>query len=67
MLLIIIIVSVCLSPHPGFTIWHSFVDILAIYLVLSLCGGSLLSLALTWLITMVTLTKICPHSPVYIV
>ena len=38
----------------GYLIWHSLVDILAVYLVLYLWGGTLLSVTLTWIIAMVT-------------
>ena len=40
--------------NTGYLIWHSLVDILAVYLVLYLWGGTLLSVTLTWIITMVT-------------
>lgn len=42
--------------NTGYLIWHSLVDILAVYLVLYLWGGTLLSVTLTWIITMVTPT-----------
>ena len=43
-------------PNTGYLIWHSLVDILAVYLVLYLWGGTLLSVTLTWIIAMVTST-----------
>jgi len=39
--------------------WHSVVDILAVYLVLLWCGGSRLSVVLTWIITMVMQLLCC--------
>ena len=45
---------VILSLHPtGVGIWHSLLDIVLVYVVLLLLGGSLLSVTLTWIITMV--------------
>ena len=41
------------SPSSGFLIWHSVLDILAVYLLLYLFGGTMLSVALTMLFTMV--------------
>ena len=43
----------------GIGICHSIVDIVAVYLVLLACGGSLLSVCLTWIITMVMHLWIC--------
>lgn len=36
----------------GVLVWHSVVDVLAVYLVLRLWGGTLLSVTITWIITM---------------
>jgi len=45
---------VILSLQPtGVGIWHSLLDIVLVYVVLLLLGGSLLSVTLTWIITMV--------------
>ena len=37
----------------GITIWHSVVDIVTVYSLLSFFGGTKLSLLLTWIVTMV--------------
>ena len=39
--------------HQGASIWHIVVDIVAVYSVLSLLGGTKLSLFLTWIMTTV--------------
>ena len=39
--------------HQGPSMWHIVVDIVAVYSVLSLLGGTKLSLFLTWIMTMV--------------
>ena len=41
------------ATSPGFDIWHSAVDVLTVYALLSVCGGTVLSVVLTWVITMV--------------
>ena len=47
--------TVCLYfiYRTGFNIWHSLVDVIAVYTLLVVCGGTVLSVALTWIITMV--------------
>ena len=45
-----------LSPSPkiGIGVWHSLLDIVLVYVVLLVLGGSLLSVTITWIITMVS-------------
>ena len=42
-----------LSPKIGIGVWHSLLDIVLVYVVLLVLGGSLMSVTITWIITMV--------------
>ena len=48
-----IVVFIVCGYCEGITIWHSAVVIVTVYSLLSLFGGTKLSLLLTWTVTMV--------------
>ena len=44
----------------GFEVWHLAVDVMAVYFILWLLGGSIAAVTLTWIVTMVTTpSQIC--------
>lgn len=39
-------------------IWHCFFDVLSVYAILMVCGGTVLSVALVWIITLVSMIRL---------
>ena len=51
---VLVLVPYMSSVPPGTDIWHCFLDILLVYAVLRVFGGTALSVGLVWIITLVS-------------